>query len=120
MTAYIALLRAVNVGGTGKLPMQDLKKLCEQLGLSEVRTYIASGNVIFKTAKSERAVKALLETALHEYAGKRVALMVRTAKEMQQVHASNPFNNQEARQTVAYFLDEAPPKDALRTITAAV
>jgi uncharacterized protein (DUF1697 family) len=47
MTAYVALLRAVNVGGTGKLPMSDLKEMCEALGFTGVRTYIASGNVCF-------------------------------------------------------------------------
>jgi len=47
MTRYVALLRAVNVGGTGKLPMADLKALCTELGFKRVETYIASGNVIF-------------------------------------------------------------------------
>ncbi|MGB2598053.1 MAG: DUF1697 domain-containing protein, partial [Pseudolabrys sp.] len=56
MPVFIALLRAVNVGGTGKLPMRDLKILCEKLGCADVRTYIASGNVIFKSGKSEAQV----------------------------------------------------------------
>ena len=47
MGAFVALLRAVNVGGTGKLPMSDLKTICEELGFASVRTYIASGNVVF-------------------------------------------------------------------------
>ena len=46
MPVFIALLRAVNVGGTGKLPMGDLKRLCEKAGFRNVRTYIASGNVV--------------------------------------------------------------------------
>ena len=46
MTAWVALLRAVNVGGTGKVAMADLKALCEGLGLDQVRTYIASGNEV--------------------------------------------------------------------------
>ncbi len=58
MTAFVALLRAVNVGGTGKLPMSDLKEMCEDLGFGSVRTYIASGNVVFASRKSEAAVKA--------------------------------------------------------------
>lgn len=58
MTTYVALLRAVNVGGTGKLPMKYLKELCEKQGFAKVRTYIASGNVIFESAKRESAVKA--------------------------------------------------------------
>ena len=120
MTTYIALLRAVNVGGTGKLPMQELKRLCEQQGFAKVRTYIASGNVIFESAGREGAVKATLEAALREYAGKHVGVLVRTAKEMQQVLASNPFENFEPNRTVAYFLDDAPPKDALRSVTGAV
>ena len=45
MTKYVALLRAINVGGTGKLPMTDLKALCEDAGFAHVQTYIASGNV---------------------------------------------------------------------------
>ena len=47
MMAYVALLRAVNVGGTGKLPMSELVAMCEGLGFSSVKTYIASGNVVF-------------------------------------------------------------------------
>ncbi len=47
MTHYIALLHAVNVGGTGKLLMIELKALCDGLGFEAARTYIASGNVVF-------------------------------------------------------------------------
>ena len=46
MPVFIALLRAINVGGTGKLPMSDLRSLCEKAGFRNVRTYIASGNVV--------------------------------------------------------------------------
>jgi uncharacterized protein (DUF1697 family) len=99
--------------------MQDLKKLCEQQGFANVRTYIASGNVIFETAKGEGAVKAALEAALREYAGKHVGVLVRTAAQMEQVLASNPFENLEPNRTVACFLDAPPPKDALRTVTGA-
>ena len=60
MTAYIALLRAVNVGGTGKLPMEDLRALCAKAGFAKVRTFIASGNVVFSCRKSEAHVKAAL------------------------------------------------------------
>jgi uncharacterized protein (DUF1697 family) len=120
MATYIALLRAVNVGGTGKLPMQDLKRLCEEQGFANVRTYIASGNVIFDSASRERAVKSTLEAALHAYAGKHVGVLVRTGKEMREVLASNPFEKLEPNRTVAYFLDDPPPKDTLRTVRGAL
>jgi uncharacterized protein (DUF1697 family) len=112
VTAFVALLRAVNVGGTGKLPMSDLKQLCEDLGFGSVRTYIASGNVIFVSRKSEAAVKAALEDQLEVYAGKPVGVLVRTAAEMARVAADNPFPKLAPNRTVAVFLDRAPPADA--------
>jgi uncharacterized protein (DUF1697 family) len=48
MHTFIALLRDVNVGSAGKLAMADLKAMCEEIEFKEVRTYIASGNVLFK------------------------------------------------------------------------
>ena len=60
MATYIALLRAVNVGGTGKLPMADLKGLCEKAGFKGVRTYIASGNVVFD-ADPKKLVEKVVE-----------------------------------------------------------
>jgi uncharacterized protein (DUF1697 family) len=113
MAAFIALLRAVNVGGTGKLPMSDLKAMCEALGFENVRTYIASGNVVFTSRKSESAVKAALEKQLAGYAGKPVGVLVRSAAEMADVLAANPFPKAPANRTVAVFLDKAPPADTI-------
>jgi uncharacterized protein (DUF1697 family) len=112
MSAFVALLRAVNVGGTGKLPMSELKAMCETAGFAKVRTYIASGNVVFESGKSEAAVKAALEAALADYAGKPVGVLVRTAAEMAAVREANPFPDEAPNATVAIFLDEAPPSDA--------
>ena len=64
MTAFVALLRAVNVGGTGKLPMGELVRLCESAGFCSVSTYIASGNVVFSSRETEARVKARLEASL--------------------------------------------------------
>ena len=116
MTAFVALLRAVNVGGTGKLPMTELKAMCEELGFGAVRTYIASGNVVFTSRKSESAIKAALEKRLHAYAGAPVGVLVRSAAEMAQVAADNPFPKMAPNRTVAIFLDKAPPADALAGI----
>jgi uncharacterized protein (DUF1697 family) len=117
INAYIALLRAVNVGGTGKLPMTELKAMCEAAGFVSVRTYIASGNVVFQSTKTEAQVKAALEAALMAYAGKPVGVLVRTAAEMAAVLAHNPFSKMPGNRTVAYFLDSKPSADALQTVT---
>ena len=116
MTAFVALLRAVNVGGTGKLPMEDLKRLCERAGLKSVRTYIASGNVVLQSDKTEADVKKSLEKELAAYAGKPVGVLVRTAREMALVSAENPFPDARPSYCVAIFLDEKPPKETLTTL----
>jgi uncharacterized protein (DUF1697 family) len=120
MKAFIALLRAVNVGGTGKLPMTELKAMCEAAGFKSVQTYIASGNVVFKSAKAEAQVKAALEASLAAYAGKPIAVAVRTAEEMAAVLANNPFPGMLGNCTVAIFLDSAPVADALKTVSGQV
>jgi uncharacterized protein (DUF1697 family) len=116
MAAFIALLRAVNVGGTGKLPMNELKAMCEELGFGSVRTYIASGNVVFTSRKSEAAIKTALEKRLEAYAGKPVGVLVRSAAEMAQVLADNPFPKAAPNRTVAIFLDGKPAKDTLADV----
>ena len=116
MTAFVALLRAVNVGGTGKLPMSELTAMCEALGFDGARTYIASGNVVFTSRKSEAAIKTALEKRLQAYASKPVGVVVRSAAEMAEVLADNPFPKAAPNRTMAVFLDRAPPKDALAGI----
>ncbi|MEP7248123.1 MAG: DUF1697 domain-containing protein [Gammaproteobacteria bacterium] len=117
MAVFIALLRAVNVGGTGKLPMSDLTALCKKAGFTAVQTYIASGNVVFKCGLSEAKVKATLEAALAKYAGKPVGVAVRSAAEMAAVLAANPYPKCAPNRTVAIFLDNAPPADALDSVS---
>jgi uncharacterized protein (DUF1697 family) len=117
MNSFVALLRAVNVGGTGKLPMSDLKEMCEELGFGAVRTYIASGNVVFTSRKSEAAIKIALERRLEAYADKPVGVLVRDATEMAQVLADNPFPKAAPNRTMAVFLDRAPPPDTLTGVS---
>ena len=117
MTAFIALLRAVNVGGTGKLPMTDLKAICEAAGFERVQTYIASGNVVFESEQPDIEVKAALEAQLLAYAAKPIAVLVRTAAETAAVLAANPFPDKAPNRTVAIFLSGPPPPDLLDGIT---
>jgi uncharacterized protein (DUF1697 family) len=117
MNAYIALLRAVNVMGTGKLPMTELKSICETIGHQSVRTYIASGNVVFTSRKSEAGVKSTLEAAISAHTGRSAGVMVRTAGEIAAVLANNPFPQMRGDRTVAIFLDKPPAADALKNVS---
>jgi uncharacterized protein (DUF1697 family) len=120
MTHFVALLRAVNVGGTGKLPMAELRAICESLGFADVRTYIASGNVVAERDGAEANAKAALEAELRAYAGRPVGLIVRTAAEMAKVVADNPFPDRAGNTTVAILLDHVPPRDALKHVKGQV
>ena len=116
MPVFVVLLRAVNVGGTGKLPMSDLKRLCEKAGFLNVRTHIASGNVVAERDGAEAETKAALKAEIQAHAGKPVGVIVRTAAEMAKVVADNPFPDRSASQTVAIFLNRAPPTGALKEV----
>ena len=111
MTAFVALLRAVNVGGR-QLAMADLKAVAEALGLDNCRTFIASGNLLFTSGKSERDLTQALGKAISAHMGKSVEVIVRTGAEMAAVDASNPCAAQQGNRVVAIFLDAAPPDDA--------
>jgi uncharacterized protein (DUF1697 family) len=120
MTTYVALLRAVNVGGTGKLPMKDLAALCEDAGFARVETYIASGNVVFDSKGAAGRVKAELEKRLCAYAGKPVGVVLRTADEMRGVLERNPFRKAQPNFSYVIFLGAPPPPDALSNATGVV
>ena len=117
-TAYAALIRAVNVGGTGKLAMSDLARLCEDEGLCDVKTYIQSGNVVFTSPKKEAAIKAVLEKGIERHIGKPVAVMVRTADELEAAIAANPFPEAPPNRLLITFFDEPLAKAALDGVVA--
>ena len=113
MTAYVALLRGVNLGKRN-LKMDDLRRLADDLGLEGARTYIASGNLIFRSGKSEKALKGQLEAAIAGHMGVEVGVMIRTADELEGVVAANPFKKEAPNYAVAIFLDGTPPADAAK------
>ncbi|NIE62414.1 DUF1697 domain-containing protein [Burkholderia sp. Ax-1719] len=97
--------------------MPELRAMCEALGFVNVRTYIASGNVVFESRLTAASVRKQLEQSLAAYAGKPVGVLLRNAKEMAAVLANNPFADAPPERTVAIFLDAAPPADALDTLS---
>jgi uncharacterized protein (DUF1697 family) len=64
VTSYLVLLRGINVGGKNKVPMARLRTMLEELGYSDVSTYIASGNVLLRSDRSASAIKRAIEDAL--------------------------------------------------------
>jgi uncharacterized protein (DUF1697 family) len=112
MGRTVALLRAVNVGGR-KLPMAELRALCEEIGWAEVATYIQSGNVVFTTTGKTEAIERRLEQAIAERFGLDVPVIVRTAAEWAKLAASNPFARaaREEPNRLQLLVSKQPPNE---------
>lgn len=116
-TAYAALLRGINVGGV-QLVMTDLARLCAGEGFEGVKTYIASGNVVFTSPKKEAAVRAALERALAAHMGKPIPVLVRSAAELEATMAANPFPGVAGNRLLVFFLPDAAPSDVLAGVAS--
>ncbi len=91
MPTFVALLRAVNLPGYGKLAMADFRKLLEGLGFKNVATYIQSGNAVFDAAGPAGKVGSVVAGALEKLMGAPVAVMLRTHDDLSRILAGNPF-----------------------------
>ena len=97
MSDYIALLRGVNLLGASTLRMTDLKSIAEELGLERVRTYIASGNLLFQSSGSEEELRLMLQERLLRHMGRDVRVMLRTVEELEAVVAIEPVPGSEGK-----------------------
>ena len=124
MTTYIALLRAVNVGGHQPVPMADLRSLVARLGFDGPQSLLQSGNLVFRgRSQPTEKVERILETGAGQHLGLETAFFVRTAAEWREVIAGNPFRR-EAKSDPAHLLvmvlKAAPGASALRMLEAAI
>jgi uncharacterized protein (DUF1697 family) len=123
MNTYIILLRGINVGGKNKVSMAALRKCLEELGFSDVSTYIASGNVILKSDISAAKIKAQIEEILpksFKLDEELIKVLVLTHKQFQAVVDNKPkgFGEQpEKYHSDAIFLMDITPKEALPVFT---
>ena len=98
MAAYVALLRGINVGGHRKVPMAALRVTAEALGLRKVRTYVASGNLVFETDLAAGTLETKLEKAIAEDFGFAVDVVVRSAAQWAALIAANPLQRESETQ----------------------
>ena len=118
MTRYVALLRGINLGPTNKVPMPQLRRTAEGLGYQQVATYINSGNLLFDSAQDADTVRAELEAAIRRDFGLTIEVMVRTADQLRQILAANPYPVGDASQVTIAFLRTPPPADAGERLAA--
>jgi uncharacterized protein (DUF1697 family) len=116
-TRYVAFLRAVNVGGR-VVKMDRLRRLFESLGYSGVQTFIASGNVVFESAKAPKALEREIEAGLQKAFGFPIATFVRSVDELAAVADHQPFPAMDGGGLYVAFLKDAPPESAQRRLLA--
>jgi uncharacterized protein (DUF1697 family) len=120
----VALLRAVNVGGTGKIAMADLKAFAVDIGLGEPETLLQSGNLLFDAGgKSPATLEKLLEKEAASRLDLKTDFMVRTGKDLAAVRKHNPFTKQ-ARSDPGFlhvhFLKSRATAADVKTLVAAI
>lgn len=116
MQTFIALIRGINVGGNKKVKMAGLKVSCEGLGLKDVRTLLQSGNVVFRTTRSDRAK---LARDVEGVLGVEAKVILRNAAELRAAIAANPMPDAAQREPSHYvivFLSDKPTAAAMQSL----
>jgi uncharacterized protein (DUF1697 family) len=119
MPTYVLLLRAVNVGSTGKLSMTDFRKLLTGVQCTNIETYIQSGNAVVDAKCSAQALNKAIGAALARYMGSPAPVMVRTHAELERVVQENPFAVEAAADGArvhAVFLSQVHPPEMARQL----
>ena len=118
MTVYVAMLRGVNVGGNS-LKMDWLRGACRDAGLQNVRTYVQSGNIVFSSRASALKLVPTLKAMIDAHTRLPVAVVIRSAAEMANIVAANPFLKQkdiDITKLHVTFLGHSPSKPSLEKL----
>lgn len=121
MPVFVALLRAVNVGGNTIIPMKDLRDLCDEQGFAGTRTLLQSGNVVLRGRTTPPSLSKKLEGAIRTRFGKDVRVIVRTPDELRQTVARNPYPaaaRDDPSHLLVTFLADAPTAEAAKALAA--
>lgn len=122
MTVFVSLFRAINVG-TNKVGMPRLKEMHQRLGFENPRHYLQTGNIVFESdEKDSDKVTGQLKKEFEKEFGFGTEVMVRTAAEMKNIQANNPWPDGKAKETkwlVVMFLTGEPAKEAQEALTTA-
>lgn len=122
MPVFIALLRGINVSGHKPVPMAELQKVFAALGFPGAKTYIQSGNVVFKSAEKDgKRVAAALEAGILKKFGFEVPVIVRTPEQLSAALSGNPYAKAKASENERVYityLEHPPAKEAVKALHA--
>lgn len=120
MAVHVALLRGINLGGSHRVPMAELRALLDDAGYGDVRTYVQSGNVVLESAEAAATVQAALTDLISERFGFGVPVVVRSGAQLAEVVAGDPFGDTvtEPKLYQVTFLDQALSAEARQRLDA--
>jgi uncharacterized protein (DUF1697 family) len=113
---YVAFLRGINLGPTNKIRMPELRTMAEDLGYTDVATYINSGNLIFASSKKAAALAREISGAIKERFGTDTDVAVRTPAQLNKILADNPYPDGNPSQVTVAFLTKAAPAQAKQRV----
>lgn len=117
LTTYVALLRGVNVGGRNKLPMKELADIFTAAGCDSVRTYIQSGNVIFRAdTRLAAELPSIVSARIDEHFGHKPKIILRSAEELGEIIHGNPFLRADEVTMYIMFLADTPTPEAIQKL----
>lgn len=105
MEIYAAFIRAINVGGTGKIAKDELLKICAECGFFNSKTYIQSGNLVFGSKQSDIEIRNILENSLIGKLGKKHEAYIRRRDELESILSANPFKECAPNRVLVHFHD---------------
>jgi uncharacterized protein (DUF1697 family) len=118
VATYVAFLRGINLGPSTKISMPELRAMAEELGFTDVGTYINSGNLMVSSPKKAATVEREISEAIKKTFGRQIDVTVRTPAQLKKVLADNPYPDGNPSQVAVAFLTAAPAKDAKDRVAA--
>jgi len=118
VATYLAFLRGVNLGPTNKISMPELRAMAEDLGYTDVATYINSGNLIISSTKNTATVEREISDAIKKTFGRSIDVTVRTPAQLKKILAENPYPDGNPSQVTVAFLTKTPAADATEKVAA--
>jgi uncharacterized protein (DUF1697 family) len=118
-TSYVALLRGINLGPRNRVAMTDLRRLVEELGGKDVRTYLQSGNVVFRSSTGAAQLGRRLQKSIGRTLGLDVTVLVKTGAQLAKICERNPFSagGTDPKTLHVTFLAEAPARGRVRELS---
>jgi uncharacterized protein (DUF1697 family) len=115
---YVAFLRGINVGGHSRIKMADLREVFETMRFQNVRTLLASGNVIFESEKTnEKELTEKIESGLKKEFNRDISVILRSLDYIKSLQSTEPFEGIEVTKNIRLYLTFLAQKNKAKTLT---